>query len=73
MGSEAGLKSFHAEDSLKPQLPTSLAFGLTAGLLHKSSGCFESILTTHYETHQREGMKKEGIKQDLRTSTICLL
>lgn len=72
LGSKVGFKSFQAENQLKPQLPTSLVFAVTQDR-HKSSACSERILTIRFETHQREGMKKEGIKQALRTPTICLL
>lgn len=74
LGSNAGLESIQAEEGLKAK---HLMFALTKEKKiikrYKGSACFKRILTIHFETHQKEGMKKEGIKQAPRTSAICLL
>lgn len=54
LGRKVGLECFQAEGSLKPQFSMCVVLALPAGLLNKSSACFERIPMIHSETIRKK-------------------
>lgn len=55
LGRKVWLECFQAESSLKPQFPTCVVLAFPAGLLNKSSACFERVPTINFETIRKKG------------------